>query len=56
MKNVRNKNVEQTSRRVASQASAILIDPKATAQERRVAGSTLSQARPHSKRRGRLVR
>jgi hypothetical protein len=36
---------EKTSSKVASEASKILRDPKATKQEKSVAGSALTQAR-----------
>jgi hypothetical protein len=42
-------NPKQTSPRVASQASAVLRNPKSTPQQRSVAASDLAQSRPHVK-------
>jgi hypothetical protein len=39
-------NTKQTSPRVASEAARVLNDPKATREERSVAGSALAQAKP----------
>jgi hypothetical protein len=38
---------EQTSTRVASQASAALRNPSSTAQQKSIAGTALTQARNH---------
>jgi hypothetical protein len=44
------KNPKQTSPSVATKASAILRNPKSTANEKSVAASDLAQARPHTKK------
>jgi hypothetical protein len=43
------KNTKQTSPKVATKASEILRDPKATKKEKSVAGSDLAQTRLHKK-------
>ena len=43
-------NPKQTSPRVAKEASQILRDPKSSPKEKSVAGSDLSQTRPHTKK------
>lgn len=44
------KNTKQTSKKVASDASKILRDPKSTPAMKRVAGSDLAQTTPKKKR------
>jgi hypothetical protein len=43
---------EQTSKKVASEASRILSDPKSSAREKSVAASALTQAKNHPKPKG----
>ena len=43
------KNSKQTSKKVATDASKILRDPKSTKIEKEVAGSALAQAKPKKK-------
>jgi hypothetical protein len=49
---VGNRNIEQTSRRVASVAGKTLANPHASKRDKTLAASALSQARPHQKPRG----
>ena len=44
------KNAKQTSRKVASKASAVLRDGRTSAKSKAAAGSALSQTRPKAKR------
>lgn len=43
---MKSSNTKQTSPHVASEAARVLNDPRATSQERSVAGSALAQAKP----------